>query len=241
MTTVKKRKHIDNLSPAEKYRILELYKEGISYTQIGSELGVTKSTCKQFIHTELRNLNNIHETNSLITTQLNVSPRYDTKELHKDIQDLLEDGAGNIYAYYFAHTGDNLLSLKESKLDLGIVKPKGNVTTSVTAAYRLRGMYLREIAQIKQEIERIREEKFRDNPVTKPYVQSLLIEQIEELKELAVDNIRLRGNISRNIELLGKSIGAFVEKVEVQEISPDQAIDTLIAMSKAEYEITDVN
>jgi len=45
------------------------------------------------------------------------------------------------------------------------------------------------------------------------------------------------------IDLLGKSIGAFVERIEVHEVDADAALDTLIEMSKSNikstYEVID--
>ena len=61
-------------------------------------------------------------------------------------------------------------------------------------------------------------------------MQELLLEQIEQTK--------LRGdrkdsvNLRQLIELLGKTIGAFTERVEVHEIDPSKSLDLLIEMAK---------
>ncbi len=70
------------------------------------------------------------------------------------------------------------------------------------------------------------------SPVSKEYVQSELVSQLEELKEVCIDDPRQRSNLLKTVELLGRSIGAFSDKIQVEEVSPNQALDKLIEMSK---------
>jgi hypothetical protein len=42
-----------------------------------------------------------------------------------------------------------------------------------------------------------------------------------------------RSNLLRAIELLGKTVGAFVDKVEIQEVKAADALDQLIEMAKS--------
>jgi len=73
--------------------------------------------------------------------------------------------------------------------------------------------------------------------VSKKYVQSELIKQVEQLKEvIASDNgsQRARGAMLKAIELLGRSVGAFVDKVQVEQVDPSKALDQLIEMAKEE-------
>ena len=72
----------------------------------------------------------------------------------------------------------------------------------------------------------------------KARVQTELIDQIEQMK--ASGSSKNRMAMMRAIELLGKTVGAFVDRVEVREVNPNDALDQLIEMAQ-EAQITEVS
>jgi len=240
----KKLRTIEDLSDAEKYELLTMYNVGTSHKELAAHFNVPKNTTLQFIHKQFSAITNAHETNTLMTSEMNHDPLKRSRNINEEfLRKINEDGAAMEYAYYFAKTGDNRLSLKQTGLDVGIIKAKGQHDNSVLSAYRLRGIYLRSLSEVSKEIQKIRDDQLRDNPITKSYVQSLLVDQVQEMRESVVDDARNRSNLLKAIDLLGKSIGAFVERIEVHEVDADAALDTLIEMSKSNikstYEVID--
>lgn len=233
----KKLRTLTDLSNDEKYSILSMYSIGSSHKEIADSLGISASASSQFIHKHFSALINAHETNTLMTSNMNHDPLKRSRNINEEfLRRINEDGAAMSYSFFFAKTGDNRLSLRESGLDCGIIKAKGQHDDSVLSAIRLRGIYLRSIPEVRKEIERLREDQLVNNPVTKGYVQSLLIEQVQEMKDIVIDDARNRGNLLKAIDMLGKSIGAFTERIEVHEVDADAALDTLIEMSKRSIE-----
>jgi hypothetical protein len=97
----------------------------------------------------------------------------------------------------------------------------------------MRGYYLRNKDNIAQYIKQLREEKLSDLQIDKGFIQSQLVSEIEYMNEegdSSKRNVKLKA-----IELLGKTIpGTFTDTIQIEEVSPDKALDTLLDMAKAE-------
>lgn len=163
------------------------------------------------------------------------------KDINEEFMELVENGAALAYAQYYAMTNDNHISLKESGLLVGIAKQRGKDTKVTKGAEKLRGLYLRSIPQVSSEIKKVRADLLADSPISKVMIQSELITQLEELKEIVADDPRQRSNLIKVVELTGRSIGAFSDRIEVSEITPDKALDTLIEMAKIDSTYEDID
>jgi hypothetical protein len=152
------------------------------------------------------------------------------------LQDMLSDDFTEVltdhelmYCYIFANTGSNELALAESQLDTVL-----NDKTPIRLRYL--GMFLREKPNVKQFIKALQDEKLKQLDTSKERVQVELITQIEQLKEITAIgdglNATNRSNLLRAIEMLGKSIGAFTDRVELSEVKATDALDKLIEMAK---------
>jgi hypothetical protein len=61
-----------------------------------------------------------------------------------------------------------------------------------------------------------------------------LVNQIEELKELSVNDTKHRVNLLKAIEMLGRTIGSFTDRVEVEETDAKSGLEILMAKVKGE-------
>lgn len=142
------------------------------------------------------------------------------------------------YCWIYTYTNNNNKAIKESGLDKGLDKrhsgrKDGKITTSFANAIKLRGYYLRNKQNIANYITKLREEKLSDLKIDKGYIQSHLITEIEQLCEEG-DSSRVNSKL-RALDLLGKTLpGCFSETIKVEEVSPDAALDSLLALARAD-------
>ena len=231
----KKLRALKDLSDSERYQIIQEYKSNTSVHKIAIKFHLPDKTVQNFINKEYKEFVTSKETHHLYSGHELYDNLTRPKDVNEEFLEIVEEGGGLSYAWFYAMTNDNSLALEQSKLDTGLLKT-GAIATN---AKRLRGLYLRSVPEVRKEIERIRMDLLRDNPVTKDLLQSELITQIQEMKELVTDEPRQRGTLLKAIEMLGKSIGAFSESIKVEHVNADEALDTLIEMSKSTYEDLD--
>jgi len=74
--------------------------------------------------------------------------------------------------------------------------------------------------------------------VEKPVIQHELIHQVEELKEVVKHEPRQRSNLLKAIEMLGRTIGSFTDRVEVEETDAKSGLDILMDKIKEEEGVT---
>ena len=92
-------------------------------------------------------------------------------------------------------------------------------------------------SNVSKYITELREKKIENVIVSKGLVQSELVDQVTQLKEITSNDgttIQQRSQLLKAIELLGKSVGAFSENIKVETVDPGQALDKLIDMAKIE-------
>lgn len=160
----------------------------------------------------------------LITTEVmcqeffNMISKYDSATL-------TEEEA--LFCWIYVHKGDSIEALESSGLHIGLF-PDRPVTYK--RGLLTRSVYLQNKSNIAQYIKELREKKYYTEDITKQYVQELLLEQIAQM-QLKGDK-RDAVNLRQTIELLGKTIGAFTEKIEIHEVDPSRSLDLLISMAK---------
>ena len=160
------------------------------------------------------------------------------EELSHDESDLLTE-AESIYAWTYVHTGDAIEALKLAKLDVGLYKERGKESRfSYDRALILRSHYLNAKPNVSRYIQELRETRYVEQDVSKQKVQGELLDQLAYLKQSG--DPRDRKEILRCIELLGKTVGAFTERIEVREVNPVDALDKLIEMAQ-EAEVVPVD
>jgi len=235
------------LDQEKQWQIVKEYTEGtLTVTQLAEKYNTSTDNIGLIATRCWKNLTNMKETRALVSIN-SVSSQHSLKVLHntnlinQQFLDLLSTSgtettltdAESIYAWVYTHTGENQLALEESGLHVGLLHAKNDPNKSqpnYEKACSLRGMYLRSLPNVASYIKELRERRFVDQDISKARVQSELIDQLSQLKESG--DPRNKTHILKTIELLGKTIGAFIERVEVTEIDPNKALDHLIDMAK---------
>jgi len=232
--TVVVRKTTQSLTEEEKYKILEMYMSGCDIDEICKDVARDKGNVTKFINHTITSLNTVKETRELVTTTNIPKPTTSASSsqfITPQFLSLIESN-GEMYAYYFAQTGDNHFALHQSGLDVGIYKGMSKKTKDYIS--RVRGQFLRDIPHLRKIIQREQDRRINEYNLEKPQVQMELVNQIEELKELSITDPKYRPQLLKAIELLGKTIGAFQENIHVEETDAKTGLDILMAKVKGE-------
>lgn len=245
MAVIKRRKTFKNpdgpighLTDADRYDILRRYRLGEAVSNIAEHYKIDPDTLTTFLSEDIKGLSTVQETNKLINKSqgLICMPINPVSSMNQKFLDLVPTQA-EVYAFYYGMTGSNEYALKESGLDIGL--PKGLTVSTKNHTLSVRGKYLRSIPSVSRDIERIRDQKIKDSDVSKPLVQSELLEQIEQLKILAADDPKYRTNLLRAIELLGKTVpDVFSDKIQIEDVSAKNGLEILMKRVKEKEEIT---
>lgn len=220
------------IKDSDKYDILRRYRLGELTSSIAKDKNLDSNVVKDFVAQEIKGLSTIREINKLSTekmlptTPINPTTLMNAKFL-ADVDDKKE-----IYAYYYAMTGSNEHALKESKLDMYL--PKGLAAKTKRYTLGIRGKYIRDIAGIQKYINDIRDTRVKDLDISKSFIQSELVEQLEQLKELAGDDPKYRTNLLKTIELLGRTMAAFSDTLVVQDANPKTGLEMLMKRAREE-------
>ena len=214
---------------------------GLDYKELSDRYMVSQDTIRTGIQLYRDRMNSAYELNYMANiqkTQIDdtaIQKALQVTFISDELQDMLSADDTEVltdhelmYCYIFSSTGSNELALKESQLDT-VLRDK----TPIRQRYL--GMFLREKPNLKLFLKALQDEKLSKLDASKERVQLELINQIEQLKERTAF-VELTGtdrsNLLRAIELLGKSLGAFTDKVQVEEVSGASALDKLIEMAK---------
>lgn len=247
--TTKRRTAPENLDTLQ---VVNDYAEGtLSVAEIAEKHKTSEDNVGLIVKRFWKSLTNMRESRALIAAdtkdarsalhELNHTELINEKFLEKlsdPESDLLTEEESQ-YVWVYVHTGDLKEALRISKLDMGLYKEKGKDSRfSADRAMVLRGMYLNSKPNIVRYIQELRESRLQDANVGKSRIQSELIEQLDRLKNRS--DGKYESQITRTIELLGKTVGAFVDRVEVSEVNPENALDQLIEMAK-EAEVKEID
>lgn len=225
------------LTDSEKYKAISLYSQGVPLSKIAESLSRDSTDdISALIHTTLREMTVIRETNDLSNSYCTATLKRrqgatPAKFITEAFLNILDEKA-EVYAYYFAQTGDNKFSLRQSGLDIGI--PKSIKKETKDYILRIRGQYLRDLPPVKQYIQEEQTKRIEEYHLEKAQIQMELVNQIEELKEAVVNNPQQRTNLLKSIELLGKTIGAFTDKLEVEETNAKSGLQLILEKAKRE-------
>ena len=227
---------INSLSPADKYDILREYIKNTTLTEVANKYSVPMRTIETFISKFYKEFTTSKELHSLLSNHSALpkfkgnfkKPSYISEELMKKIE---EEDADLIYAHSYHLTKDNIQSLKEAGLfNLHRIHCSSEVNSN---ADKLKGQYLRSIPRVQEELKRLREQSLANSNVNSDYIRSSLLEQLEQLNNYEYLGTKERQLLLRTLELLGKSVGAYSDKVIVETVDPNTALDKLINMTTA--------
>lgn len=232
--------------------IVSDYQEGnLTVSEIATLHGTTENNVGLIANRFWKGLTNMKESRALMAItsdkpETHFSAKHSMKQLNgtelinQGFLSLLSDDATALltdeestYCWIYAHTGDSFEALTGSGLDVGLHTESGEKGRfSYDRACVLRGLYLNAKPNVAEYVQQLREVRLQNANVGKAQVQSELIDQLEQMKASGQTN-KHRMAMIRTIELLGKTVGAFVERVEVTEINANDALDELIHMAKS--------
>jgi hypothetical protein len=221
------------------YEILDKYLKGTTTSELSLQYNYTEDKLIQMLEEHYRDIVNAKEAHSLcITDNQGYNPIHEKLKAVETITDdflsllsppnsptLSEEEA--LFSWILVHKGDAVEAVEEAGLSLGLFKDRA---PTYRRGILTRSLYLQNKNNISQYIKTLRDEKYQTEEITKQYIQQELLEQISQMK--------LKGdrkdavNLRQSIELLGKTIGAFTEKIEVHEVDPSRSLDLLISMAK---------
>lgn len=222
-----------------KYQVVELYLNNTPIAKIAEKFHYTTGDITNIIDDHIMNLANTRSAQLLEGSRENKI--YPVLEKLKKIEVLNEPFLAKLspnesltlteeealFAWIYVHKGDSKEAVEMATLDDGLLKEQA---ITYKRGIFSRALYLQNKPNVSQYIKELREAKYFQEDVTKQYIQRELLEQIEYVKQRndKKDAIHLR----QLIELLGKTIGAFTERVEIQEVNPSKSLDLLIEMAK---------
>lgn len=221
------------------YNILDDYLKGAPIKELVGKYNYSDKHIRDMIENHHQQLVNARSANALAITQKDgynpvleklkkievLNQEFFDKLSPEDSPTLSEEEA--LFAWMYVHRGDSREAVEMSTLDVGLFKDQ---PVTYKRGIFSRAVYLQHKPNVASYIKELRNTKYRQDDVNKTYVQELLLEEIQQIKEKG--DKKDSKTLSRLIELLGKTIGAFTERVEVMEVDPSKSLDLLIDMAK---------
>ena len=251
MTKTKVKKAPENLTKAQRYEIIDDYiYSSLSNSQIAEKYSTSEGNVSLIITRHFKALANVRETKSLIHTQFYVNGStiskdsvLDTDKINKEFLDLLSDPDSTalsdnelMFCELYNDNGDEVRALEESKLNLGLRRSKDpSDREEYENSLRLRSFYLRRKPNVGAYLNKLKSEKIQRIINGKEFVQNELLEVIERLKNSGGDK-NLSTYLKAVVEL-GRSYGAFEDKLSVSELSGDSALDKILMKAREAKEV----
>lgn len=256
---VPKTKDSGTLSTEDHMSIVADYIKGeLSVAKVAEKHETTEKNVGLIVNRHWKALCNMRESRALISQDPNlVNSRRNgnsnaavvlrelerAKTINHEFLDLLSEpeaalltDAEAMYSWIVVHSGDADDAMITSGLDVGLYADPGTDKDrlsrfSYDKALKLRRIYMDNKPNVVAYVTQLREERLINADVGKAKVQTELLEQLHQMKSSG-ETHRHRNQMLKCIELLGKTVGAFTERIEVHEVDPANALDKLIEMAQ---------
>jgi len=231
---------LKELGDDEKWQVLvEYLKNDLSNKQIGHIYGLSASQIDHMTSQLWTKFQNIKEAKMLAHARTPIGEvlarTYSSvdginksflSKLSKE-QELLTDNE-LLFCEFLLEFGDEVKAVEKSGLNVGL-------STGDRASYkegcRIRAMYLKKKENIKAYIYEMRKRNLEVlKSDGKEYIQSNLVQLIEQLSKRG-DKGSLTSHL-KAIEHLGRSIGAFEDRVSIETVNGDEVLDRIVAKAK---------
>lgn len=244
-------------SKTERWEIIEAFCSGTTdFSVLGHKFSTSNKEISRVITGHWDKLTNLREA-KLLTDSQNYPSIHKSSSYHalKSICRAQEDPNGKFhellslasdpvlsdseitFASTYVVTGSYAVALKEAKLDIGVLKA-GKNETGESQALRMRCAYLKAKPNVAAFIMKLKQDSFIPEAIDKNFIQAELLEQLSHAKEDHTSQGALgKKNQLRIIEALGRTIGAFQDKVLIEKIDPAAALDYLESLNIAEAEV----
>jgi len=230
-------------------RVVKLFCTGRSPAEISTEIGWSIASVKSTVSKHFTTLRDLLLTESLIDSQkadqvsisrtsAKIGAYKKQQLLDKDINKLflekLSDPDDDLlttqevnFCYLMVHEGDELKALVDSGLDEGLSKSN----KGCRRALRLRCLMLKGKKNIIRYISGLQVDYAKELNLNKEAIQTEIITQLNQLKEQ--NNPKNAPTIAKLTDQLGRTVGAFTDKIEISEVSFDDAMNEMLNMRKA--------
>ena len=239
------RQTTQSLDIAKRWKIIEDYLAcKLSNNDIAEKYQVSVKTVETTVQETYKKFQNVRETKTLLATQKRPdvflqlkSDHIDSSRINQAFLDALSEpdsyvltDSEMIFCELFVNNGDELQAVEEAGLHVGLNKRD---PATYKEAVRLRAFYLRRKPNVAQYLNEVRKKSLSVLSNSKEHLQVELLALVEKLRNNS--DLRAITPLLRSIELLGKSEGIFEEKITVDNISSDDALDRILKRaSKAE-------
>lgn len=246
-SSVKVVKSAENVTKVHKYDIIDDYiYTNFTNKEIAEKFNTSENNVGLIISRHWKCLSNVRETKMLIQTQYNngistflKSDILDVEKINEEFLNLLSEGdslvlSDNelIFCELYNDDNDDIRSLEESKLNAGLKKTRDERDKEeYKHALQLRSFYLRRKPNVALYLNQIKKERIKQITDGKEFVQTELLSVIERLK--AHGSPQALATYLKAIESLGRTFGAFEDKLTIGELSGDDALDKILAKTKA--------
>lgn len=226
--------------------VIDLWMSGKSTDEIAIKTGSTPKAVDVCINSHIKKINNLRETQLLVAGQKapvnkknsqkglaniksvgTINDQFISKLSTDPNSDVLTDEE-SLFCHVFALTGDGNMAVQESGLDIALLpSEKKNKNMCI----KLRVRYLLSRPNIKKFVQTLRADKWvqQARSVDKVFIQSELLELLDQMK---FNPDARYSDINSTLKLLGQTVGAYIETIQVSEIDPKEALGDLIEMVK---------
>lgn len=243
---IKVKKNITNLKPQEKWGILEDYMSlKMSTSEIAKKYKVTSKSISHFIrrfNSKFYNARSIktlmvQTSEALAYRKQELLEKTNPETLNKEFLELVsrEDEPLTqeeiLFAELLLEYGDDITAIRRANLDVGLIK---NNRALYKEAMQMRAFYLKKKLNVRDYITQARKRNLELIEEGKEYVQQTLLEVVEQLKNSG--DIKTTNSKLKAIELIGRTLGVFDDKLSVNHSNGDDALDRILEMASANGE-----
>lgn len=245
----KKKKTIPN-DPGVSNAIVRRFSNGESSESISEDTGWTVESIKTEVQKMFRSMKNILETEALVASQKGDMIGTQVKtvakmQLYRNQQKIDEDinekfieklslkndtiltKEEMMFCYLLVHEGDEKSALENSGLAEGLATG----VPGYKRAMKLRILMLKGKRNLIKYINDLQINYAKDLNIGKESIQTEILKQLRQLTEQ--NDRRNAPTIAKLTEQLGRTVGAFTDKISIEEVSFDDAMDRMLEMRKA--------
>lgn len=244
MKEVKVRKAEENLTRAQRYEIVHDYiYSNLSNEDIAKKYCTSSSNVNTIVSRHYKALCQVRETKNLITTQKIDNFKYsgvlDTEKINEEFLQLLSEPDSvtlsdneMMFCELYNDNGDEIRALEEAGLNVGLSKrERDRDRDQYEQSLRLRAFYLRRKPNVGTYLNKLKSAKIQKIINGKEFIQNELLEVVERLKNTS--NERSLSTYLKAVEALGRTWGVFDDKLTVETLSGDSALDKILEKARA--------
>jgi hypothetical protein len=248
-TTTITRKSVPKGDESIRLKIVQSYTNGHPIEEISNDTGWSEASIRREINQFFRSFKDVLETESLLLSQkvdasstsaktkASIALYRNQKKIDKNINTKFLDKLSSdndtvlteeerLFCYLLVHEGDEVKALQDSGLAEGLAKSG----TGYKRAMKLRCLMLKGKRNLIKYMNDLQINYAKDLNISKGMIQTELIQQLRQLKEQ--NNPRNAPTIAKLTEQLGRTVGAFTEKIVIEEVSFDDSMNHMLEMRK---------